>query len=52
MAMSRPELDGHLAALSKLNGNRPGKKDPAAPTHLSFKSRRNKRKKGKKKHGR
>lgn len=52
MAMSRPELDGHLAALSKLNGNKPGKKAPSVPTHKSFKSRRNKRKKGKQKHGR
>lgn len=49
MQMSRPELDGHLAALSKLNGNRPGKKDTT--THQSFKSRRKKRKKGKQ-HGR
>ncbi|UAN47002.1 hypothetical protein KGP17_05515 [Serratia sp. JSRIV001] len=51
MQMSRPELDGRLAALSKLNGNKPGKKDPAV-THKSFKSRRTKRKKGKTRNGR
>lgn len=51
MQMSRPELDGHLAALSKLNGNRPGKKD-SATTRQSFKSLRRKRKKKGKQHGR
>lgn len=51
MQMSRPELDGYLAALSKLNGNKPGKKDTNA-THQKFKSRRLKRKKGRRKNGR
>lgn len=49
--MSRPELDGYLAALSKLNGNKPGKKENA-PARQTFKSLRRKRKKGRKKDGR
>ncbi|WP_162850492.1 hypothetical protein [Aeromonas veronii] len=54
--MSRPELDGWLAALSALNGKAAGKKAPASSsrttTHQSFKSRRQKRHKGKRTHGR
>lgn len=50
MQMSRPELDGHIAALSKLNGNKPGKKETT--THQKFKSLRKKRKKGKIRNGR
>jgi hypothetical protein len=51
MQMSRPELDGFIAALGRLNGNKPGKKDTAA-THQKFKSLRKKRKKGKTRNGR
>lgn len=52
MSMSRPELDGHLAALSKLNGNKPGRKDTSSTTHQKFKSLRKKRRKGKQRNGR
>ncbi|WP_193391787.1 hypothetical protein [Trabulsiella odontotermitis] len=51
MQMSRPELDGHIAALSKLNGNKPGKKETRV-THQKFKSLRKKRKKGSSRNGR
>lgn len=48
MSMSRQELDGHLAALGQLNGNKTRKTD--ATTHHKVKSLRQKRKP--KKHGR
>lgn len=51
MQMSRPELDGHIAALGKLNGNKPGKKETTT-THQKFKSLRRNRKKGRRKNGR
>lgn len=51
MAMSRPELDGHLDALIRLNGGRATKKD-TGPVRQTFKSLRKNKKKGKAKHGR
>ncbi|WP_198652731.1 hypothetical protein [Escherichia coli] len=50
MSMSRPELDGWLAAVNKLNGN--SQKGTSTTTRQSFKSLRKKRKKGKQQHGR
>jgi hypothetical protein len=50
MQMSRQELDSYLAALSRLNGNKPGRKDSSP--RQSFKSLRKKRKKGKSRNGR
>ncbi|EOZ4638850.1 hypothetical protein ACQRKX_001797 [Enterobacter cloacae] len=50
--MSRPELDGRLAALSRLNGSRSGKKDTTGPARQTFKSLRKPRKKGKSRNGR
>lgn len=52
MQMSRPELDGRLAALSKLNGSRGGKKENTGPARQTFKSKRKPRRKGKSRHGR
>ncbi|EHN4653574.1 TPA: hypothetical protein ACGBRJ_000755 [Escherichia coli] len=51
MTMSRPELDGWLAAVDRLNGGS-GRKDTSQTTRQSFKSLRKKRRKGKQKNGR
>ncbi|WP_449266435.1 hypothetical protein, partial [Escherichia coli] len=52
MTMSRPELDGWLAAVDRLNGGGSGRKDTSQTTRQSFKSLRKKRRKGKQKNGR
>ncbi len=45
MTMSRPELDGWLAAVDRLNGGSSGRKDTSQTTRQSFKSLRKKRRK-------
>ncbi|WP_420055776.1 hypothetical protein [Escherichia coli] len=40
MTMSRPELDGWLAAVDRLNGGGSGRKDTSQTTRQSFKSLR------------
>ncbi|EJX1049639.1 hypothetical protein N9G77_004431 [Escherichia coli] len=52
MTMSRPELDGWLAAVDRLNGGGSGGKGTSQTTRQSFKSLRKKRRKGKQKNGR
>ena len=52
MTMSRPELEGGLAAVDRLNGGGSGRKDTSQTTRQSFKSLRKKRRKGKQKNGR